>query len=493
MTAAVTESTNPSRESILMAKQMETSGTMKENRETCGDGAPARLSRRAVLATTGATLTGLLAGGGTSRAEVAREPDEGESRGVEALTQRLNPQVEAGRQAALKLLKPTAKELERGLRLHAESLVFDAYGFSPRAAVDGDALAKALEAGASDMEMQDLREEMTMTRTATDPVEQQEYRDAWRVSGVTCIFQNAGEEGQDPLRLIKRLARFTYATDLLRGIVSKAAVPAEIEEAKRQRRHCLYLTGNGVPLTQAWVSIPDELRYLSVFYQLGIRMMHLTYQRRNMIGDGCGETSNAGLSDFGRAVIAEMNRVGVIPDCAHSGWQTSLEAAQVSDRPVVASHTVCAALDGNPHARSKPDKVIRAIADTGGLVGICCIPQFLRGSGDLNMLLNHIQYVVDKFGADHVAIGTDIAYTSQNSATESRKVPGGRRARAEFRSLWPADTFKTTAEMSASLQWTNWPLYTVGLVQRGLSDEVIRKIIGGNMLRVARESFGPAG
>jgi membrane dipeptidase len=216
-------------------------------------------------------------------------------------------------------------------------------------------------------------------------------------------------------------------------------------------------------------------------------MMHLTYQRRNMIGDGCAEKANAGLSDFGRSVIAEMNRVGVIPDCAHSGWQTSLEAAQVSTRPVVASHTVAGAI--YPHIRSKPDEVIKAIADSGGYVGICCISRFLRGAGDISAFLDHIDYVVRKFGADHAALGTDVAYSSQNSAAESKKVPRRRRTRKEFRSLWPADDFKTTSEMTNSLAWTNWPLFTVGLVQRGHSDEVIRKILGGNVMRVARDAM----
>ena len=442
------------------------------------------MQRRTLLKAAAAVpLTGLAGSSFLSQA-TAHQPSL-----VDALTERLNPQVQQARDAALGILRPSAKELERGLRLHAESVVFDAYGFSPRAAVDGDALAAAVEAGASDIELADLREEMSMTRYVTDPIEEQEYREAWRVSGVTCIFQNAGEESQDPLVLLKRLARFTYATDLLRGFVSKAAVPEDIEEAKRQGRHCLYLTGNGVPLTQQWVSVPDELRYLRVFYQLGIRMMHLTYQRRNMIGDGSGEKTDAGLSDFGREVIAEMNRIGVIPDCAHSGWQTSLESAQVSARPVVASHTTCAALDARPHARSKPDNVIKAIADTGGYVGICCIPRFLRGSGDLAMFLNHIDHVAKKFGVDHVAIGTDIAYSSQNSAAESRKVPRRQRGRVDFRTLWPADDFQTTAKMDDSLAWTNWPLYTVGLVQRGYADDEIRKIIGGNVLRVARESI----
>ena len=230
-------------------------------------------------------------------------------------------------------------------------------------------------------------------------------------------------------------------------------------------------------------------RYLRVFFQLGIRMMHLTYQRRNMIGDGCGEKTDAGLSDFGRRVIAEMNRVGVIPDCAHSGWKTSLEAAKASDKPVVASHTVCAALDPNPHARSKPDEVIRAIADTGGLVGICCISRFLRGSGAIDMLLNHVDHVAKKFGADHVAFGTDVAYSSQNSSTERKKIPKTRRGRTDFRTLWLPDGYKTKPNASESISFTNWPLFTVGLVQRGYSDDDIRKIIGGNVLRVARESL----
>lgn len=451
-----------------------------------------QFTRRTALGAGGLCLTGLLGIPQQSRgaeSETAEKNAPAEPHSVAALTERLNPKIQQAREVALSILKPTAKELERGLRLHAESIVFDSYGFAPSAAIDGAAFAAAVEAGASDVELKDLREEMRMTRYATDPVEQEEYRTAWRASGVTCIFQNAGEEGQDPLRLLKRLARYTFTTDVLRDFVSKAALPDDIEEAKRAGRHCLYLTGNGVPLTQQWLSVPDELRYVRVFFQLGIRMMHITYQRRNMLGDGCGETANAGLSDFGRAAIAEMNRLGVIPDCAHSGWQTSLETAKVSTRPAVASHTTCTALDSRPHARSKPDEVIRAIADTGGLVGICCIPRYLRGSGDIQMLLNHIDYVAKNFGVDHVAIGTDISYTSQNTATENRKVPRLPRGREEFRMLWPADDFRTTDTMTQSLSWTNWPLYTVGLVQRGYTDEEIRKIIGGNVLRVARESL----
>lgn len=425
---------------------------------------------------------------GSLASESARaQPGPSGLRGTDALTQQLNPSIQDARQVGLKLLQPTETELQHGLELHADSLVFDTYGFSPRAAVDGESLKQLVESGASDIEVKDRREEMSMTRYVTDPIEQAEYREAWRASGVTCIFQNAGEEGQDPLRLIKRLARFTYATDMLKDFVPKAVLPEDIEAAKEEGRHCLYFTGNGVPLTQQWVSVEDELRYLRVFFQLGIRMMHLTYQRRNMIGDGSGEPANAGLSDFGRQVIREMNQVGVIPDCAHSGWQTSLEAAQISDKPVVASHSCCGGI--YPHIRSKPDEVIKAIAATGGLVGICCIPRYLRKTGDINALLDHIDHAVKLVGVDHVGIGTDVAYSSQQSSEESKKVPSLGKRREEFRSLWPNDDFQTTSEMTRSIAWTNWPLFTVGLVQRGYKEDDIRKIIGGNMLRICRQSL----
>ena len=102
--------------------------------------------------------------------------------GSSRLTDRLNPQIQQARDAALDILQPSPRDLEHGLQLHHDALVFDAYGFSPRAAVDGDALARAFAAGASPAELGDLREEMSMTRYALDPIEQQEYRDAWRAS-----------------------------------------------------------------------------------------------------------------------------------------------------------------------------------------------------------------------------------------------------------------------------------------------------------------------
>lgn len=439
-------------------------------------------TRRGILKTTALSAAAF----SFANASTAQQSKTGNHARLDDLIQG-NQTIARSKQIALDILKPTTKQLEHGLKLHAESLVFDGYAFSPRTSTDPGILAKMMAEGASDVELQDITEDMGMTRAITDLREREEFMMAFRASGVTCIYQNAGEECQHPQRLIKRLARFTFLTDMLKPFLTKATTPNDIEFVKKSDGHCLYLTGNGVPLPQDWISVEEELRYVRMFFQLGIRMMHVTYQRRNMLGDGCAESANGGLSDFGRQAIAEMNRQGVLVDIAHSGWQTSLEAAKVSTKPVVASHTTATKL--HHHIRSKPDEVLKALADSGGYAGICCISQFLGGKCDINAFLDHIDYVVKIIGIDHVAIGTDVAYSSRTRGDNSIKLPTRRKSRNRFASLWPKETLTATETARESIAWTNWPLFTVGLVQRGYRDGDIKKIIGGNVMRVAKAVF----
>ncbi|NND32476.1 MAG: dipeptidase [Saprospiraceae bacterium] len=393
-----------------------------------------------------------------------------------------NEKIQEARDIALSILKPSKKDLEHGLELHANSVVFDTYGFMPRAGYDGAKIADAIAQNASVLEINDLQEDHHMTRCVDVPEERDEFVEAFAASGVTCLFQNAGEESNSVQVLLKRLARFTYVTDMMPDFAKKGLLSGDALDAKSANRHLLYFSGNGVPMPLDMVSLEEELRYIRVFYQLGIRMMHLTYNRRNLIGDGCGEPTDAGLSDFGRAVVQEMNRVGVLIDIAHSGWQTSLEAAQLSDRSIVASHTTCAAI--HEHIRSKPDKVIKAIADKEGYIGICCIPRFLGGTGSIADMMKHIDYVAKKYGPEYVGIGTDVVYVSRHAPEQNRKIPERPKGRIRWEALWPPDDFKETQLMRKSMAWTNWPLFTVGLVQMGYSDVDIQKIIGGNALRV---------
>lgn len=396
--------------------------------------------------------------------------------------------IAAAREVGLALLKPSRRDLEYGLALHRECLVVESYGLGLHAPVRPEVLNQALAEGASAVELQDLREEMLMTGWVTEKRLREEYRAAWEASGVTCMFLNAGEESNDPLRLIKRLSRYVALTDALPDVLERAVTVDGIRAAHARGKRVLCLTGNGVPLTGNTFTVQDELRYLQVFADLGVRMMHLTYNRRNLLADGCAEPGNAGLSDFGRSAIREMNRLGLLIDVAHSGWQTCIEAAKVSAHPVVISHSALWEL--NQHVRCKPDEVIRAVVEGGGTMGITNVPAFLGGSGDLTALLDHIDCAVRKFGHEAVTIGIDSAYVSRWSEEANRALRPRPSERPRWENFWPpGDTLDLPAwnqpQQHQSMAPTNWPLITIGLVQRGHSDAAIRHIIGENMLRVA--------
>lgn len=408
----------------------------------------------------------------------------------------MNDKIETLRGVALSTLKPSKRDLDYGMGLHREALVCDAYSFSPNGAPDAGRLVKELEQGIPLGEVEFRRHGRSTLGPLENEEERAEVADVWREAGVNCLVQNAGGAGPDLSRILRRLAHFAHLTDRAPDLVRKGVSPDDIEEAARQGIPCLYFSANGVPLAQEWQNTEAERRFIRVFFQLGTRIMHLTYNRANMIGAGCGEAVDAGLTDFGQSVVKEMNRAGVIVDVAHSGWQTSLDAAGTSSVPMVASHSAFCGL--YEHYRGKPDEVVRAIADTGGYVGVCCIPKFLGGTFDIAALVDHLEYGARTFGADHVAIGTDMGYSTRRYDAEIRryldvkeKLPN-----SSFDGLWPpheaASQPVSPEEMQRrkdSLAWTNWPLFTVGLVQRGLPDEDIRKIIGKNVLRVARDAW----
>ncbi|MDD2479206.1 MAG: membrane dipeptidase [Victivallaceae bacterium] len=396
------------------------------------------------------------------------------------------------RKIGLEILKPSDSELQHGHELHQQSLVWDAYGFAPTGRGPyPKKLREIIAAGAGRDEITDTIEEFNMVGSLESPAILGQVAEAWERAGVDCVFQNAGVEGNSIERLIKRLSRFTYVADRHNELYSRVAFPEQVVAAKANGKRCLYLTTNGVPVPRDIESVESALDMLKVFFRLGVRMMHMTYNRRNLIGDGCAETSNAGLSDFGREVVWEMNRVGIIPDVAHSGQRTSLETAQCSKKPVVASHSVAGKLSS--HYRAKSDETIKAIIKSGGYIGICAHPPFYRGSGYIDSFLDHIDYVAKNYGADYVAIGTDhsnqVGTPNPEPLVISARRPIFEQYWSEPDAPFTQDVDEHGSKMYDSVAWTNWPLFTVGLVQRGYSDNDIQKIIGGNVKRVAEETL----
>ena len=155
--------------------------------------------------------------------------------------------------------------------------------------------------------------------------------------------------------------------------------------------------------------LEGDVDNVEALHALGMRSFQLTYNSRNLLGDGCLERTNAGLSDFGVEVVERINDVGVMVDLSHCGRQTTLDGVELSRKPVAMTHTFCAAL--REHPRAKSDQAIRACAEKGGVIGMCALGYFIGpdpgGETTIEHYVDHIQHAVSVAGHEHVALSTD--------------------------------------------------------------------------------------
>lgn len=243
-------------------------------------------------------------------------------------------------------------------------------------------------------------------------------------------------------------------------------------------------------------SIPfgTQLDRVTAFHALGLRVVQLTYNEANAVGDGCLEERGGGLTRFGRALVAEMNKVGIAIDLSHCGERTTIEAAKSSDKPVLATHANAKGL--NDQVRNKSDDAIRAVAKTGGIIGTS-IHGFLNWDGDpshppsLPNFVRHAQYVADLVGVEHVGIGTDFSAVQNENSVQSilelskgaYPETGGKYAQAfgnSSASRYPRET--PTPEQ--------FPLIIQALEKGGFNTDEVNLIAGGNFLRVFELIWG---
>ena len=270
-----------------------------------------------------------------------------------------------------------------------------------------------------------------------------------------------------------------------RDTIAQAGSPQEIKEINDSGRMAVVWSINGPPIVGELQAIEQELSWIDDWKHLGVRMMHLSYNRRNFIADGCAEPANGGLSDLGFELIAKLNQAGIIVDVPHTGQRSSIEAAKASSKPIMASHTGARAL--HDFIRFKDDETLKAIAENDGLVGVLAYPGMLGGTDDLPMMLNHIEYIVKLIGPDHVQIGTDLQYRHDWDTASLPFYPKREFTGNKWWGIWEKNKWQVKnpqETVTGSLAWINWPLFTVGMVTRGFSDEVIAKILGENFLRV---------
>ncbi|MGY8778621.1 MAG: dipeptidase [Longimicrobiales bacterium] len=220
---------------------------------------------------------------------------------------------------------------------------------------------------------------------------------------------------------------------------------------------------------------------VETFHGLGQRVSQLTYNDRNMIGNGSTERVDGGISDFGVAIVEEMNRVGMVVDVSHSGDQTTLDACDVSRAPVLYTHSNARAL--NPgHPRCKTDEAILRMAQTGGVMGITGVRMFVSDQEPTTVehFLDHFDHVRDLIGVEHLGLGSDIDLHGYDDmpADEYESLKSGYKGSYGFRDKIDIDAIAHPKRMFD---------VTDGLIRRGYTDDHIRGILGANFQRVLGE------
>ena len=253
----------------------------------------------------------------------------------------------------------------------------------------------------------------------------------------------------------------------------------DIERAKKEGRSGFILS------SQTPTIVEDEPRLLRCLYEMGLRVMEMTYQKRNLLADGCGEPANGGLSNLGRAVVSEMNRLGISIDLSHAGDRTMDETIDASEQPVFFSHSNARAVVNHP--RNVPDPTLKRLAARGGVCGISAYSAFLRPDGGktgttLQDYVTMLDYVVDLIGIDHVSMGFDVG--ESRTPFELATIGGGDPSRPHDVSVRYVRELNTRSELRS---------LTETLLSRGYDEESIHKFLGGNLLTFFRATWEPDG
>ncbi|MBL8267288.1 dipeptidase [Steroidobacter sp.] len=306
-------------------------------------------------------------------------------------------------------------------------------------------------------------------------------------SGVSAVNLTIGGVGNGPRMYEQALESLAYYEGEITAhpdVLMKVRSCREIREAKAK---------GGLGLIfgfQDTSMLEGDLERLSLFRNLGVRIVQLTYNRRNLMGDGCLEPANSGLSTLGREAIAEINRLKLLLDLSHAGARTIAEGIAAARAPLAITHTGCRALVDVP--RNTHDSELKALANRGGVVGIYFMP-FLRQSGQQHAadLIRHLEHAVNVCGEDHVGLGTDgvisgatldVAYGEHQRKFYEERRQAGIAAPGEA-----ADVFNLIPEYNDPLR-----LLTLAgdLSRRGWPEGRIEKILGRNFARLFEAVWG---
>lgn len=300
-----------------------------------------------------------------------------------------------------------------------------------------------------------------------------------RRSGITAVNVTVGVIGEMPNpfeETVKDLARWEREIDRHSDVFARIRTVADLRRAKEAGRVGLIYG------FQDTVALEADLERMDAFHALGVRIVQLTYNGRNRVGDGSLEPGNAGLSRFGVELVERMNDLGVLVDLSHCGQRTTAEGIARSRRPVAITHTGCRAVFDHP--RNKADEALRACAERGGVVGIYLMP-YLNASGppSADDVVRHLEHALGTCGEDHVGIGSDQSIHPIDASPDyyRRVEEEVARRRALGVSAPREDTAPFVPELNDARRMER---LADRMSARGHPDRIIEKVLGANFERL---------
>ncbi len=361
-----------------------------------------------------------------------------------------------------RVVELSPKDEERAMRLHQESVVIDFHNH--------------LKVLPEDMKDHETLARSGRTVTGFEGIEK---------SGMTaCFCAFGGSMGRRSSPVLwqfndtiwdygMRWADMHHHQD----VVAKGFSVKDILEAKQSGRCAVFFN-----IENAQV-IDNDLDRLDVLYGLGLRCVGVGFNNRTTIADGLTEKTDCGLSGFGFEVIERMNSLGILIDLSHASPIASREAIEASKAPCCISHTFARGVHNTPRGAS--DELCKLLANHGGLIGVFAVTNVLSNKKVQTVfdVIDHVDYLVKLVGIDHVAIGTDTMF-GDHVALHKHAVKGSMQMKGYLDESFPAPYTDYIENAS------QWPNITRALVDRGYSDDEIKKIIGGNLLRFLKETIG---
>ena len=298
-----------------------------------------------------------------------------------------------------------------------------------------------------------------------------------RAGGVDAVHVTVAYH-EDLREVIGNLAAWNRHFEEHSDLICRGLWAEDIRKAQDSDRTAVFF-GLQTPLP-----LGDDLGLVEILHQLGLRFMQLTYNTQSLLGSGHAELEDGGLTRFGREVVGEMNRVGLVVDLSHAGPRTALDAIEVSKRPVAITHAN--PKDWHDVTRNIPDAVLQALFNTGGMLGFSLYPHHLNGGSDcaLDDFCAMVARVAERYGTGQIGIGSDLCKGQPDSVVQWMR-SGRWERRPDTQARFPAQPhwFGSARDVSKVGE---------GLVRAGFASSDVDAILGGNWLAFFDQSFVPA-